>query len=378
MGSGWGLSLLVPFRANPGDPGYRERVRNFEWVKAYWEEQLPLAEFIHGHDESVPYSKTRAVNDAWHRATGDVFVILDADAYLHPEVIEHAAHEIRVARREGRNLWYVPYRRFYRLDHEISEMITHSDPGNPLRLPDPPPRRYVESVQTYSGQSDFRAHWYGALIQVMPREAFELAGGMDERFAGWGSEDVAFMRAVDTLYGPHKSLNRNVCHLYHPRMGKDVTDRKWAGQASANSNWPLSKQYLEARGDPAKMRKLVDGDPKGRAGDGGTEYRIWEPTVTFYGTELRQPASGGGGGGEEFSYEVHHPVTETWSQHSPYSPQISCSYPTEVATVSSPAKSGFFSNFKNAVSWFWNWYVLGSWYYFFPPKSEDEPGDDAT
>lgn len=332
MSSGWGISLLVPFRANPGDPGYHERVRNFEWIKAYWEEQLPLAELIHGHDESVPYSKTRAVNDAARRATGDIFVILDADAYLHPEVIEKSAHEIRVARREGRKLWYIPYRRFYRLDDDISRMITWSDPGDPLRLPDPPPRRYVESVQTYSGQSDFRAHWYGALIQVMPREAFEECGGMDERFAGWGAEDVAFMRTVDALYAPHKSLARSVCHLYHPRLGKDVTDRKWAGQESANSNWPLSKRYLEAKGDPAKMRALVneykeadsgtergagrlvrsegkrngvEPDPKGRSDDGGGggsggverggyqrphlrefDYRIWEPAITLNGTEL--------------------------------------------------------------------------------------------
>jgi glycosyltransferase involved in cell wall biosynthesis len=252
------ISLLMPFRANPGDPGYAERVRNFEWVREYWAEQLPLAEFIHGHDESVPYSKTRAVNDAARKANGDIFVILDADAYFPAEVLLTAAREIRLARKRGRKLWYVPYRRFYRLDREISEVICWSDPGNPLVLPDPPPKRYAEELPTYSGNSDVRAHWYGALVQVMPREAFEDVGGMDERFAGWGSEDVAFMRCVDTLYHPHKTLARSVCHLYHPRMGVDVTNRKWAGQASANSNWPLSRKYLLAKGDPVLMRMLVN------------------------------------------------------------------------------------------------------------------------
>lgn len=24
----------------------------------------------------------------------------------------------------------------------------------------------------------------------------------------------------------------------------------------------------------------------------------------------------------------------------------------------------------------WNYYVLGTWYYLFPPKSENDPGDD--
>lgn len=258
--AGHGISLLVPFRANPGDPGYAERIRNFEWIKAYWREQLPLAEFIHGHDESVPYSKTRAVNDAARRATGDVLVILDADAYLSPEVIETAAREIRLARKAGKKLWYVPYRRFYRLQEDITNVLCQSDPSNPLQLPDPLPLQYIEDVATYSGQSDVRAHWYGALITIMAVEAFFLAGMMDERFCGWGSEDVAFMRAVDTLYHPHKTLLHSVCHLYHPRIGSDVTNRKWTGQkGKPNANWPLSKRYLECRGDPVRMQKLVDG-----------------------------------------------------------------------------------------------------------------------
>lgn len=25
----------------------------------------------------------------------------------------------------------------------------------------------------------------------------------------------------------------------------------------------------------------------------------------------------------------------------------------------------------------WNYYVLGTWYYFFPPKSENDPGDEG-
>lgn len=434
MASGWGISLLVPFRANPGDPGYHERVRNFEWIKAYWEEQLPLAELIHGHDESYPYSKTRAVNDAARRATGDVFVILDADAYLHPEVIEKSAHEIRVARREGRPTWYVPYRRFYRLDDEISRMITWSDPGDPLRLPDPPPRRYVESVQTYSGQSDFRAHWYGALIQVMPREAFEECGGMDERFAGWGSEDVAFMRAVDALYAPHKSLARSVCHLYHPRMGKDVTDRKWAGQESANSNWPLSKRYLEAKGDPAKMRALVNEykeagrDPKVRSDDGGgkgsaytgrrggsggverraLEYQIWEPVTTFDGTELDRredpddvagAARLSGRHDDELDGLAGQPdyafaPRSTTTNPSPEVVPLHWIYATEPSGEALPDSVGagstggarpvgrvraFFRQLGEGFTWLWAWYAVPVLQVFgYGKRTENSPGDDAT
>jgi hypothetical protein len=29
----------------------------------------------------------------------------------------------------------------------------------------------------------------------------------------------------------------------------------------------------------------------------------------------------------------------------------------------------------NFIKAMWNYYVLGAWYYFFPPKSENDPGD---
>lgn len=32
----------------------------------------------------------------------------------------------------------------------------------------------------------------------------------------------------------------------------------------------------------------------------------------------------------------------------------------------------------NFIKAMWNYYVLGTWYYFFPPKSEDDPGDDQA
>ena len=256
--AGWGVSLLVPFTAYEDDPGREYRIRNFSWLRSYWQAQLPLAEWIHGKNFDVPYSKTRAVNDAASRATGDIFVILDADAYFLPEVIETAAREIRIALKNGERRYYVPYRRFYRLTSVISEVICQSDPGNPLVLPDPPPWTYVEKIGTYSsGDAVTKAHWFAAMAICLPREAWECIGGMDERFQNWGSEDLCTKLALDALYTPGRTLHRPVHHLYHPRIGDKFDDRKWAGQVSAQANWDLAKRYREAQHDPAKMRKLV-------------------------------------------------------------------------------------------------------------------------
>lgn len=32
----------------------------------------------------------------------------------------------------------------------------------------------------------------------------------------------------------------------------------------------------------------------------------------------------------------------------------------------------------NFVKALWNYYVVGTWYYFFPPKSENDPGDEQS
>jgi hypothetical protein len=99
----------------------------------------------------------------------------------------------------------------------------------------------------------------------MPREAFEAVGGWDERFRGWGGEDHSAMRAVDTLYGPHKTLPGQVLHLWHPVLSKDglsdwveYKERIWDNQPLAESNGSLAYRYSIINGDVKRMRALVD------------------------------------------------------------------------------------------------------------------------
>ena len=81
---------------------------------------------------------------------------------------------------------------------------------------------------------------------------------MDERFKGWGGEDLAFMRAVDTLWAKHKTLNVQVLHLWHPKIGTIWTTRKWEGQKTSGSNNKLASRYYGAIGNRRQMRNLVE------------------------------------------------------------------------------------------------------------------------
>ena len=146
---GRGISLLIPFQSTD-----RQRRENVEWLKKYWHAQLPGAEIIIGQDRvsladpQIPFSKSAAVNDAASRANGDIFVIVDGDGYVDAEAVLNCVNNIRRAKREGKRLWYVPYRQFYRLTKEAARRVLDSSPKQPYRFPMPPA---PEDVQETSG-----------------------------------------------------------------------------------------------------------------------------------------------------------------------------------------------------------------------------------
>jgi hypothetical protein len=256
---GSGVSILIPFRCSDNTSA---RAKNFEWLKKYWATHLPGAEIIVADDPKrvIPFSKSIAVNVAAKKAKGDIFVIVDADGYIPAERVLYCVDEIRYARKTNRKLWFVPYRQFHRLTEDATNKLLNSDPSKPHEFSDP-----VNPAFTI-GDSDYRVgHWYGAGIHIVPREAFEIVGGWDPRFRGWGGEDHAAMRATDTLYILHKTLPGQILHMWHPQIGDSGTQvwvpwqsRRWEGQTESQINNTLSFRYYGAHGRPDLMRKLVD------------------------------------------------------------------------------------------------------------------------
>jgi glycosyltransferase involved in cell wall biosynthesis len=256
---GTGISIIIPFRAPKTD--YRRRL-NLDWLLRYWTVQLPGAEVIVSDDPHVngAFSKSAAVNAGVYRSTGDILVIVDADGYIDADAVVHCADEIRKEAARGRRLWFVPYRKFYRLNEAASDLLLSSDPADPCMFSNPPdPERIQGDADPNVG------HWYGAMAQILSRTAYNIVGGWDERFRGWGGEDHAAMRATDTLYWHHKSLPDQVLHLWHPQIGPQGTaswihwkERMWEGQSTAAVNDKLSWRYYHAMGNKKRMRKLVD------------------------------------------------------------------------------------------------------------------------
>ncbi len=262
------ISILVPFQSTEA-----WRLNVWHWEHRYIKDHLPTAEIIVGTDPKSqkkfwrpnpkPFSKTAAVNNAFKRSHGDVIVILDADTYIDTDVIVQCADRIRDARELGARVWFIPYMWIYRLTQAGTKLVLNSKPKNPYRFSSPPPEEYIEGTDGSGWGRRF-----GALIQIMPREAYELVGGMDERFRGWGGEDIAFLIALDTLWCRHTNTPNDVLHLWHPKIvagewinkqGKPAEVRAWEGQESGNANDVLANKYNSAWWNKEKMLELLAG-----------------------------------------------------------------------------------------------------------------------
>lgn len=228
------LSILIPFRDADGT-----RTPAKDWILARWQHFWPDAEFVVAPDDGVdPFCKSMAVNAAARQATGDTFVILDADSWIEPVWMRKAFEQL------VHHPWVIPARRSFRLTRPFSDTILAMDPTAAF-----PP---VVNRHTLVEQAGLVV----GFCHVVPRRAFEAVGGMDERFRGWGGEDTCFVRALDVVVGRHKQMSATVYSLWHarPRVG----GRIWEGQTEehAAARAALGHRYNKARTREAMLNLL--------------------------------------------------------------------------------------------------------------------------
>lgn len=184
----------------------------------------------------MPFSKTKAVNAAAERSSGEILVILDADTWIDPDTLRAAAADI-AARRTP---WVIPFTQVWRLRPDPTDRLLGADPTGAW----PELDRNLDC-------SVVRPISLG-LCYMLPRRTFDDVGGMDPRFAGWGGEDTAFKWALMVLHGKPSALPGPAYHLYHPRAQVPV----WPGQTARND--ALTRRYHYAARRGVQMRALCD------------------------------------------------------------------------------------------------------------------------
>lgn len=156
---------------------------------------MPGWPIVEGHHDGGSFNRSAALNAAAAEA-GDweVAVVIDSDVIVDPRQAESAAavavvtdaicfghHHVRALRRED------------------SDAVMAGDVGDW--------HRFRPQYTWDDGAS---------MCLAVSRVLWDTVGGFDERFAGWGMEDVAFSAACHLLGAGHRRIHGTVWHLWHP------------------------------------------------------------------------------------------------------------------------------------------------------------------
>ncbi|HZG87977.1 galactosyltransferase-related protein [Paenibacillus sp.] len=185
-----------------------------------------------GENADEPFNRSKAINAAARKAARRVFVLADGDVIYDPSLLVEAIQTLSHAP------WVIPFNRVRDITKEKTEELLRKDPCWPL------PGLDERCTEGYMSEA------FAGKINIFTREAFEKAGGFDERFVGWGGEDDAFLSAMKTFNGPFVRLNRTVYHCWHPHAGPDSNPHYQA-------NLALLERYHHAHGNPEAMRHVI-------------------------------------------------------------------------------------------------------------------------
>lgn len=184
-------------------PDHGRRDLLWRYARHRWMRDHPDWPIFEGEHLDGPFNRSAAINAAARDAGDwDVAVVIDADVVIDPEQVRVAVHN---AHHTGRLTF--PYQRYVPLGEQITNEIL--DRGTD--------RDWVKGVDRRHGVMDARVgKAHVSSVVVVPRRLWDDVGGFDERFEGWGCEDVAFAHACDAVGGGIDRIDGDVFHLWHP------------------------------------------------------------------------------------------------------------------------------------------------------------------
>ena len=174
------------------------RTKLLQWVvdryMGMWDENE--LQIIIGTDGSEPFNRSAARNVGLEKVQTDYVLFADGDTAFDKPAIEAGLQML------SRGVpWVIPYGHndYYNLTKTYTDLILDW-PLDPLDNP----------------QWDHRIHSWAGLLLARTNDC-RNCGGYDERFQGWGWEDVAFMIVMDFKTGRHQRTSGRAMHLWHPR-----------------------------------------------------------------------------------------------------------------------------------------------------------------
>lgn len=221
--------ILVPRR---DDNGWRDGLWDFT-IK-HWE-QLGFPIFEGDHTEG-PFNRSAAVNTAARLAgEWDNALIIDSDVIVDLGTVKNA-----ITYSEEMERVAFPFRVRQTLNHGMTTRILNGYKGN-----------WAPGIT-----GSFHDNRSSCL--VVPRQVWDKVGGFDERFIGWGWEDVAFIHATSAAAGNYVRISGDLWHLWHHKNPENnhasplfIANRDLCHRyIERRERWELIEELLKEPGGP--------------------------------------------------------------------------------------------------------------------------------
>lgn len=221
--------ILVPWREGPAD---RKKIWTF--VKDWWQRDHPDWSIYEGAGPAGPFNRSAAINEAAQKAGDwDVAIVIDADVIANADAVRNGVSIAAVTNQM---------------------VVTHDE------------RVMLSKIGTQKILNGFRGSWRTSQMHetvyrdsvscsvVVSRELWDLVGGFDELFCGWGYEDTAFQISCEALTGkPVIKLTSELFHLWHV-VSPETSPKNPTYQA----NGKRVQRYREARWNGDQVRVLLE------------------------------------------------------------------------------------------------------------------------
>lgn len=244
--------FLVPRRK---DRGHRDEL--WAYCRARWERYFPEVPVIEGHHDDGPFNRSAAINRAAEQAGDwDVGIVIDSDVMLGVAQVSAAIEGAR----QGRVTW--AHKRWRGFTEAWTDRLIIKD------RKDFGPELDRDEIDLYVDRTN-PVSWSCCI--AIPRATFDHLGGFDERFRGWGFEDMAFQSIIVGLY-PWGRVQGDVIHLWHPRSEERIVKGRGRNTASPEyvTNARLGRRYMvAARRDHGQTDRLTATDAEEMARDIG-------------------------------------------------------------------------------------------------------------
>jgi predicted glycosyltransferase involved in capsule biosynthesis len=207
--------------------GAKDRAIILTWVYERILKLYPGAEIILStQDKRANFNKAETINNAVKTIKRDILAICDADIFFSKDLIDLAIKEL-----DNYSL-IIPYRDCNYYDVEATKDILKYNPS-------------INLSQMKSYDTNVYENAYGGL-NIIRREDFNYIKGFDERFNGWGCEDVAFAYKAKTILSMNR-FDRRIYHLYHypnlPDASFELNKLLYSEIASNKDRESLIKYY---------------------------------------------------------------------------------------------------------------------------------------